>query len=66
VLAILSAVALGTIRRLRAWSWVLAGLICISAITTGWHYGIDILGGIILTVVTMIATSWIPRVYYQL
>jgi membrane-associated phospholipid phosphatase len=63
VLAILTAVALGTIRRLRAWSWALAGLICISAITTGWHYGIDIIGGIILAVVTMIATNWIPRAY---
>jgi membrane-associated phospholipid phosphatase len=66
LLAILSALALGTIRRLRAWSWALAGLICISAITTGWHYGIDILGGIILAIVTMIAASWIPRVYLQL
>jgi membrane-associated phospholipid phosphatase len=65
VLAILSAVALSTIRRLRAWAWALAGLICISAITTGWHYGIDILGGLILAIITMIATSWIPRVYHS-
>ena len=63
VLAILSAVALSSIRRLRAWAWALAALICISAVTTGWHYGIDILGGLILAILTMIATSRIPRVY---
>jgi membrane-associated phospholipid phosphatase len=63
VLAILSAVALGTIRSLRVWAWALAGLICISAITTGWHYGIDILGGMILAIVTIIAIRWIPRAY---
>ncbi len=63
VLAILSAMALGTIRGLRVWAWALAGLICISAVTTGWHYGIDILGGLILTIFTMFATRWIPRSY---
>jgi len=63
VLAILSAVALSAIRRLRAGAWALAGLICISTITTGWHYGIDILGGVILAILTIIVTRWIPRVY---
>jgi membrane-associated phospholipid phosphatase len=66
VLAILSAMALGTIRSLRVWVWALAGLICISAVTTGWHYGVDILGGMILAIVTLIAVSWIPRAYSQL
>jgi membrane-associated phospholipid phosphatase len=62
-LAILSAVALGSIRRLRVWSWVLTVLISISAITTGWHYGVDVLGGIILAIVSVIAVGRIPRVY---
>jgi membrane-associated phospholipid phosphatase len=44
-----------SIRRLRAWAWVLTVLICISAITTGWHYGVDVLGGIILAIVSVIA-----------
>jgi membrane-associated phospholipid phosphatase len=66
VLALLSAMALGTIRSLRVWVWALAGLICISAVTTGWHYGVDILGGMILAIVTLIAVSWIPRAYSQL
>jgi membrane-associated phospholipid phosphatase len=63
VLAMLSAVALGSMRRLRVWVWMLAVLICISAITTGWHYGVDLLGGMILGVVTILATSRIPRIY---
>lgn len=62
VLAILSALSLSSIRRLRAIAWVLAGLICISTITTGWHYGIDVLAGLMLTAVTVFATNWIPCV----
>ena len=45
-LAILTAVALGSFRRLRIWMWILTVMICISTITTGWHYGIDVLGGL--------------------
>lgn len=63
VLAILSALALGSIRRLRTLAWVLAGLICISTITTGWHYGIDVLAGLMLTAVTVFVTNRIPCVY---
>jgi membrane-associated phospholipid phosphatase len=57
VYAILSAAALGTIRRLRTPAWILATLICISTITTGWHYGIDVLAGIILSIVVI----WLAR-----
>jgi membrane-associated phospholipid phosphatase len=63
VLAILSALSLSCIRRLRAVVWVLAGLICISTITTGWHYGIDVLAGLMLMAVTVYATNRIPCVY---
>lgn len=45
-LALLSAVALGLIRRLRVLAWILTVLVCISTIAAGWHYGIDVLGGI--------------------
>jgi membrane-associated phospholipid phosphatase len=54
-LAILTAVALGSFRRLRVWLWILTLLICISTITTGWHYGIDVLGGIPVAIVSMAA-----------
>lgn len=57
VLAILSAAALGSIRRLRIPAWGLATLICISTITTGWHYAIDVLAGIVLS----IATLWLAK-----
>jgi membrane-associated phospholipid phosphatase len=53
VLAILSATALASIRRLRGWVWALAGLICISTITTGWHFGIDVIGGLVLAILTI-------------
>jgi membrane-associated phospholipid phosphatase len=45
-LAILTAVAFSSFRRLRLWTWILTVLICISTITSGWHYGIDVLGGL--------------------
>ncbi len=63
VLAILSAVALSSIRRLRVWAWMLCLLICFSAITTGWHYGVDVLGGVLLAGASIFATRRILRVY---
>jgi membrane-associated phospholipid phosphatase len=53
VLAILSAFALGSIRSLRAPAWILAILICVSTVLTGWHYGIDVLGGLAVAVVSI-------------
>lgn len=50
VLAILSAIALNGIPRVRVLAWALAILTCISTITTGWHYGVDLLGGLAVTV----------------
>lgn len=58
-LAILTAVALGAFRRLRVWMWILTVLICVSTITTGWHYGIDLLGGIAVAAVSVAAVGWI-------
>jgi membrane-associated phospholipid phosphatase len=60
-LAILTAVAFGSFRRLRVWAWVLTVLICISTITTGWHYGIDLLGGIVVAVVSIAAAGQIKE-----
>jgi membrane-associated phospholipid phosphatase len=59
VLAILSAFALSSIRSLRAPVWVLAVLICISAVSTGWHYGIDVFGGVIVAIASISAVSLI-------
>jgi membrane-associated phospholipid phosphatase len=45
VLALLSAVALSGLPRIRLVAWTLAILTCLSTLTTGWHYGIDLAGG---------------------
>ncbi|HEX4066210.1 MAG TPA: phosphatase PAP2 family protein [Acidobacteriaceae bacterium] len=55
LLALLSAVALSSIRRLRAVVWALAILMCLSTLTTGWHYLTDVAGGVALTLVTLLA-----------
>jgi membrane-associated phospholipid phosphatase len=52
VLAILSAIALSSVRRLRAPAWILAVLVCVSTVLTGWHYGIDVLGGLLVAMIT--------------
>jgi len=48
ILAILSACALGSVRFLRIPAWIYCSLICFSTITTGWHYGIDVVGGVVV------------------
>lgn len=48
VWAILSAQALSAIRPLRIASMVLAGMVVVSTMTTGWHYFSDVLGGVAL------------------
>lgn len=52
--AVLSAVALGSLGRVpRILSAMLAGLIVISTMTTGWHYATDVLGGVIIAIVSL-------------
>jgi membrane-associated phospholipid phosphatase len=58
-LALISAFSLGALRRLRVGAWILAALICISTITTGWHYGVDVLGGIAVAAVSVAVAAWI-------
>lgn len=58
VLAILSAAALGAIRRLRAWVWSGAALMCVATLTTGWHYLTDVLGGLALAGLTLAAVEY--------
>ena len=61
VLAIVSAAAIGSIRALRIAAWTLAALVCTSTITTGWHYGVDVLGGFILAWAAMVLARRIDR-----
>ncbi len=51
VLAVLCAVALWRIRYVRWPSTILCVLICVSTVTTGWHYFVDVLGGLLVSVV---------------
>jgi membrane-associated phospholipid phosphatase len=44
-LALLSVVALWKIRRIRWFVLALSVAICLSTLTTGWHYFVDVLGG---------------------
>lgn len=57
VLAVLSAIALGSVRRLKIPAWALAMLICISTVTTGWHYGADVLAGLGVA----LPSAWLAR-----
>ena len=49
ILSVLSAWALRTVPYLRWGVGVLAILICFTTLTTGWHYVIDILGGLLIS-----------------
>ena len=51
--AILSARALWGFRLLRIPIMLLSGMIILSTVTTGWHYFADVLGGLIVAVVSM-------------
>jgi PAP2 superfamily len=50
ILAILAAFALWPVRFVRWPASLLAALIVISSLTTGWHYAVDILAGIAVTI----------------
>lgn len=49
--AIVSAQALYSFRYLRYPAILIAGLITISTVTTGWHYGVDVIAGILMVLV---------------
>jgi membrane-associated phospholipid phosphatase len=53
--AMLAAAALTSFRRLRVVAWAVAALVAVSTVTTGWHYGVDVLGGIAIATVTIYA-----------
>ena len=65
-LAVLAAAAVGSIRPLRIPAIVLTVLICVSTLTTGWHYGADVAGGLILAAVSILAARLFTRVEARL
>jgi PAP2 superfamily len=64
VLAILAAYALWPIRLLRWPAVLLAGLISISTLTTGWHYLADVISGVLVALAACLVArgySWCER-----
>jgi hypothetical protein len=55
--ALLSARVLWEFRWLRVPALVLAGMICLSTMTTGWHYFADVLGGVAIAVASDIGAG---------
>jgi membrane-associated phospholipid phosphatase len=57
--AVLSAQALWPFRLLRYPAIVLAALIVASTLTTGWHYGVDVIAGLLLAALCIALANWI-------
>ena len=53
LLAVVSCVALWSIKPLRIPAAILATCIVLSTLTTGWHYLVDVIGGLLLTVLSI-------------
>ena len=62
VIACLAAIALSSLRPLRVPVWILAALICVSTLTTGWHYAVDVIGGIAVTAISAALGAWCEAV----
>ena len=55
--AVVSAQALQPFRALRYPAIIVATLVTISTVTTGWHYGIDVIGGLLLVAFTTLLAN---------
>ena len=61
ILAVLSVVAMWHVRWARWPAFALGMLICVSTITTGWHYLIDVIGGLAVTYLAQATANLILR-----
>jgi membrane-associated phospholipid phosphatase len=61
LLAILSCIALYSIKPLRIPAIAIAVCIVISTLTTGWHYVTDVIGGLTLAVFSVLSAKWYTR-----
>lgn len=61
LLAILSATALCSIKALRIPAILVAVLISVSTLTTGWHYVVDVISGLILAVASILVSKGFTR-----
>jgi membrane-associated phospholipid phosphatase len=56
---ILTAISLWHSRWLRIPAAAIATLMCISTLTTGWHYVIDVLGGVVVAIIAQAISCWV-------
>jgi membrane-associated phospholipid phosphatase len=61
ILAVLSVMALWQVRWARWVAFIFGTAVCASTITTGWHYGIDVLGGLVVTYLAHLAAKSVLR-----
>jgi membrane-associated phospholipid phosphatase len=61
LLAILSATALCAVKPLRIPAILIAAMISVSTLTTGWHYVVDVIGGLILAAASIFAAKAFTR-----
>jgi membrane-associated phospholipid phosphatase len=62
---ILTAIAFWHSPWLRVPAAVLAILMCISTVTTGWHYVIDVIGGVAVAIFAQFVAVWVFRQWVQ-
>ena len=61
ILAILSAIALWDVRKVRWLALAICMAVCISTVTTGWHYAVDVLAGIAVALIGYRASARLVR-----
>jgi len=59
--AVLSAQALSAFRWMRLPAIALAALVAVSTLTTGWHYGVDVIAGLLLAAIAMTLAGLITK-----
>jgi len=62
---VLVAIAFWHSRWLRVPAAAVATLICISTVTTGWHYVIDVIGGVAVAVISQVLAVWVFEHWVQ-
>jgi PAP2 superfamily len=64
--AVISAHALARVRFLRYPAIIVAALITVSTMTTGWHYGVDVIAGLLMAVVCTVLANAVVYGRFQL
>ncbi len=61
ILAVLSAHALGRYRGARVPALIWCALVCVSTLTSGWHYGVDVASGLAVAGLALAASKGVHR-----